>query len=161
MLLINVFSRFYRTTWNGALMCHKQPGLLWVSLWLGICPPVWAKTVTRLRLLLPYPTTSVGGAFNSCQPTKVACHIEGWIECCQAALAGRVCLRRLASCSACHQKGNIFGSNCMICLINCCVLYCCGLINRPCGALMLYVNTFNCFVMKELTMGNVVYVFDR
>ena len=38
----------------------------------------------------------------------MACHTEGWLECRQAALAGRTCLRRLAPGSACRQEGKNF-----------------------------------------------------
>ena len=38
----------------------------------------------------------------------MACHTEGWLECRQAALAGRACLRRLAPGSAYRQESNNF-----------------------------------------------------
>ena len=38
----------------------------------------------------------------------MACHTEGWLECRQAVLAGRACLRRLAPGSACRQEGKNF-----------------------------------------------------
>ena len=116
MLLINAFYRFYTTfystTWNRVVICLEQPSCYKQNCSL-VLTHLSEPRLTILRMLLPHTRHRQVAPLIHYRPTSIACHTEGWSECRQTALAGRVCLRSSTPGSACPQEDTFFGPYCI------------------------------------------------